>query len=119
VTIAEQAETELAQMSEKHGWGLGQFQIAVGDPNLSEDLKRMLMREEAARRENSANLARAKNQLLVGETLLQVANNLERSPFARELLRLQVLSDMGSGGKVVVVDTERQSATEAGLAALG
>lgn len=36
VTIAQQAETELTELSDKNGWGLAQFQIAVGDPNLSD-----------------------------------------------------------------------------------
>lgn len=110
VTISNQAEAELMELSDSNGWGLGQFQIAVGDPNLSEDLKRLLMREEAVKRENAANLAKAQNQLEVGRTLLKVANTLEPSPFARELLRPQMLADMGAGGKVVVVDTDRTNA---------
>ena len=105
--ISTAAEQELKGLSETNGWGLGNFQIAVGDPSMSEELKKLLMREEAVRRENAANLEKAQNQVLVAEQLLQVAAALDPSPFAQELLRLQVLSDMGSGGKVVVVDADR------------
>lgn len=103
--ISARAEHELLGLSQKNGWGLGDFQIAVGDPSMSEELKKLLMREEAVRRENAANLEKAQNQLLVARQLVSVANELQPYPFARELLKLQVLSDMGQGGKVVVVDT--------------
>ena len=67
--IAEAAEDELRQLSDKNGWGLGDFQIAVGDPSMSEELKKLLMREEAVKRENAANLERARNQLRSSQTL--------------------------------------------------
>jgi len=105
--ISNAAEQELKGLSETNGWGLGNFQIAVGDPSMSEELKKLLMREEAVRRENAANLEKAQNQVLVAKQLLEVAGALKASPFAQELLRLQVLSDMGAGGKVVVVDADR------------
>ena len=102
--IADKAEAELADHAEKHGWGLGDFQIAIGDPSMSEELKRLLMREEAVKRESAANLEKAKNQIAVAKQLAEVAAVIENSPFARELLRLQMLADMGEGGKVIVVD---------------
>jgi len=102
--IADKAEAELADHGEKHGWGLGDFQIAIGDPSMSEELKRLLMREEAVKRESAANLEKAKNQIAVAKQLAEVAAVIENSPFARELLRLQMLADMGEGGKVIVVD---------------
>jgi regulator of protease activity HflC (stomatin/prohibitin superfamily) len=111
--ISSQAEAELRQLSEHNGWGLGDFQIAVGDPSMSEELKKLLMREEAVRRENAANLQRAENQLLIAQQLLRVSQLLETSPFAKELLRLQVLSDMSSNGKVVVIDSQRDGAVGA------
>lgn len=104
--IADQAEKELADLSKKNGWGLGNFQIAIGDPSMSEELKRLLMREEAVKRENAANLERARNQLEVAKQLANVSAVLESSPFARDLLRLQMISDMGSGSKVIVVDSK-------------
>lgn len=107
--IAGQAEKELNDLSERNGWGLGAFQIAIGDPSLTEELKRLLMREEAVRRENAANLDRARNQLEVARQLSAVSSELERAPFARELLRLQMISDMGAGGKVIVVDASHES----------
>jgi hypothetical protein len=103
--ISHNAEAELAQLSQKNGWGLGDFQIAVGDPSMTDELKRLLMREEAVKRENAANLERAKNQLAIAQQLTAVAQQLEGSPFAQELLRLQMVSDMGQGGKVIVVDS--------------
>ena len=103
--IASAAQTELAELSETNGWGLGDFQIAIGDPSMTDELKRLLMREEAVKRENAANLERARNQLDVAKQLANVASTLERAPFARELLRLQMISDMGQGGKIVVVDS--------------
>ena len=108
--ISEAAEQELKELSEKNGWGLGNFQIAVGDPSMSEELKKLLMREEAVKRENAANLEKAKNQLEVAKQLLEVAKVLEGSALAGELLRLQMLSDMASGGQVVVVDTQMPGA---------
>jgi len=102
--IADKAEAELADQAEKHGWGLGDFQIAIGDPSMSEELKRLLMREEAVKRESAANLEKAKNQVAVAKQLAEVAQVIEDSPFAKELLRLQMLADMGEGGKVIVVD---------------
>ncbi|MEM9192281.1 MAG: SPFH domain-containing protein [Myxococcota bacterium] len=108
--ISSRAEAELAQLSQENGWGLGDFQIAVGDPSMSEELKKLLMREEAVKRENAANLQKAHNQLLVARELVTVATELQHVPFARELLRLQVISDMGEGGKVVVIDSEHPSA---------
>lgn len=104
--ISEAAEAELAGLSKKHGWGLGDFQVAVGDPSMSEELKKLLMREEAVKRETSANLEKARNQVEIARQLVAVARELEEQPFARELLRLQVLADMGSGGKVIVVDSQ-------------
>jgi len=104
--ISLNAEAELAQLSQKNGWGLGDFQIAVGDPSMTDELKRLLMREEAVKRENAANLERAKNQLAIAQQLNVVAQQLEGSPFAKELLRLQMVADMGQGGKVIVVDSQ-------------
>lgn len=102
--ISQAAEQELADLSSRNGWGLGNFQIAVGDPSMTDELKRLLMREEAVRRENAANLERAKLQHEIARQLASVARELEQSPFARELLRLQMISDMGAGGKVIVID---------------
>jgi hypothetical protein len=104
--IAESSEQELQGLSDRYGWGLGDFQVAVGDPSMSEDLKRLLMREEAVRRENAANLDRAKNQQRVAEQLKLVSASLADDPFAQDLLRLQVLTDMGEGSKVIVVDSK-------------
>ncbi len=101
--IADQAEAELVDASDKHGWGLGDFQIAIGDPSMSEELKRLLMREEAVRRESAANLKKAENQIAVAQQLSRVADAIKDSPFAQELLRMQMLTDMGEGGKVIVV----------------
>jgi len=114
--IAEKAEAELSTASAKHGWGLGDFQIAIGDPSMSEELKRLLMREEAVKRESAANLEKARNQLEVARQLAKVAEALEGAPFARELLRMQMLADMGEGGKVIVVDSQVEGARQAALA---
>lgn len=103
--ISEAAEQELAGLSKKHGWGLGDFQVAVGDPSMSEELKKLLMREEAVKRETAANLEKARNQVQIARQLVAVAREMDDQPFARELLRLQVLADMGAGGKVIVVDS--------------
>ncbi len=108
--IATQAEEELQGLSKANGWGLGNFQIAIGDPSMTDELKTLLMREEAVKRENAANLERARNQLEVAKQLANVAAVLDGSPFARELLRLQMISDMGTGGKVIVVDTKTDAA---------
>ena len=112
--IADQAETELTEASEKHGWGLGDFQIAIGDPSMSDELKRLLMREEAVRRESAANLEKARNQVAVAKQLAAVAEAIKDSPYAQELLRLQMLADMGEGGKVIVVPSG-SSGTEVAL----
>ena len=104
--ISEAAQVELLGLSERFGWGLGDFQIAVGDPSLSEELKKLLMREEAVRRESSANLEKARHQIQVARQLVAVSKELEETPFAQELLRLQVLADMGAGGKVIVIDSK-------------
>jgi len=108
--IAAQAEEELQELSKKNGWGLGNFQIAIGDPSMTDELKGLLMREEAVKRENAANIARAKNQLEVAKQLANVAALLDDSAFARDLLRLQMISDMGAGGKVIVLDTKAEGA---------
>jgi uncharacterized membrane protein YqiK len=107
--ISEAAQQELLGLSEKHGWGLGDFQVAVGDPSLSEELKKLLMREEAVRRESAANLEKARHQVSVAQQLVAVAKELEQHPFAKELLRLQVLADMGAGGKIIVIDSQVES----------
>lgn len=104
--IAQAAAAELRTLSEDNGWGLGDFQVAIGDPSMSDELEKLLMREEAVRRENAANLDRARNQLEVARQLQLVARELEHSPFAQELLRMQMLTDMGEGGKVIVVDSK-------------
>lgn len=108
--IAMQAAQELQELSKVNGWGLGNFQIAIGDPSMTDELKKILMREEAVKRENAANVEKAKNQLEVAKQLANVASILQNNPFARELLRLQMISDMGSGGKVIVVDSESKGA---------
>lgn len=104
--IAHKAENELQELSRNNGWGLGAFQIAIGDPSMSEELKKLLMREEAVKRENAANLERARNQLEVAKQLANVGAILDQQEFAKDLLRLQMISDMGSGGKVIVVDSQ-------------
>lgn len=115
--IADKAETELMEASEKHGWGLGGFQIAIGDPSMSDELKRLLMREEAVKRESAANLEKAKTQVAVAKQLAEVAAVIADQPFAMELLRLQMLADMGEGGKVIVVpansDAQKLALSEA------
>lgn len=108
--IANAAAEELAGLANHNGWGLGNFQIAIGDPSMSEELKRMLMREEEVRRENAANLEKARNQLEVARQLVQVAHTLQGSSFAEELLRLQMLSDMSGGHTVVVATRDDQRA---------
>lgn len=113
--IAEKVESELTGASQKHGWGLGDFQIAIGDPSMSEELKRLLMREEAVKRESAANLEKARNQLEVARQLAKVAEVLESSPFARELLRLQMIADMGEGGKVIVMDSQEPAGRSVAL----
>ncbi|HPY19673.1 MAG TPA: SPFH domain-containing protein [Polyangiaceae bacterium] len=117
--IAHMAQQELAGLSQANGWGLGDFQIAIGDPSMSNELKGLLMREEAVRRENAANLERARNQLAIAQQLAAVAAQLEHSPFARELLRLQMIADMGAGGKVIVVDSQSPSAKAVAMQASG
>ena len=112
--IANKAEQELTQLSKTNGWGLGSFQIAIGDPSMSEELKKLLMREEAVKRENAANIARARNQLEVAKQLANVGAILDKQDFAKDLLRLQMISDMGSGGKVIVVDSSSSGAAMLG-----
>ncbi len=114
--IAAKAEAELQALADKNGWGLGDFQIAVGDPSMSEELKKLLMREEAVKRENKANLDKADNQLEVARRLAEVGAILKNEPIAHELLRLQMLSDMGEGGKIVVIDAKGDTSGLAGLA---
>ena len=113
--IADKAEAELQAASEKNGWGLGDFQIAIGDPSLTDELKRLLMREEAVKRESAANLEKAKTQIEVARQLAEVAKVLEAQPFARELLRLQMLADMGEGGKVIVVPSDNPNGMDMAL----
>ncbi len=113
--IADKAEAELLAASEKNGWGLGDFQIAIGDPSLTDELKRLLMREEAVKRESAANLEKAKTQIEVARQLAEVAKVLEAQPFARELLRLQMLADMGEGGKVIVVPSDNPNGMDMAL----
>ncbi len=113
--IADKAEGELAEASKKHGWGLGDFQIAIGDPSMSDELKRLLMREEAVKRESAANFEKARHQVEVARQLALVAKELEEVPFARELLRLQMIADMGEGGKVVVIDAKESAGKDMAL----
>lgn len=113
--IATAAEQELQTLALENGWGLGDVQIAIGDPSMTDELKRLLMREEAVKRENAANLEKARNQLRVAEQLAEVERMLETRPFARELLRLQMIADMSAGGKVVVIDSQSPSVGVAGL----
>ena len=75
-----------------------------------EELKRLLMCEEAVKRENAANLEKAKNQVEVARQLVAVAQAIEASPYAKELLRLQMLADMGAGGKIIVMDSKNPDA---------
>lgn len=110
--ISEAAQQELAGLSKRHGWGLGDFQVAVGDPSMGDELKKLLMREEAVKRETAANLEKARNQLEIAQQLVAVAKEMEDHPFARELLRLQVIADMGAGGKIIVVDSHNASVRE-------
>lgn len=111
--IAAAAEAELTQLSTDNGWGLGDIQIAIGDPSMTDELKRLLMREEAVRRENAANLERARNQLRIAESLRTLESEMAHAPFAREMLRLQMIADMGTGGKVIVIDTASPMASQA------
>ena len=82
---------------------------------MSDELKRLLMREEAVRRESAANLEKAKAQVEVAKQLAEVSKALANDPFAKELLRLQMLADMAEGGKVIVIDA-KDSAQAKGIA---
>ena len=117
--IAQESQQELLQLAESNQWGMGDFQIAIGDPSMSEELKKLLMREEAVKRENAANLERANNQLEVAKKLKEVALTLAENPFGQDLLRMQMLTDMGEGGKVIVVDSRSLGGASGGLLAEG
>lgn len=103
-------------MSEKKSWGVGEFQITVGDPELSDDLKRAMMREEEVIRENKGDLAKAKNQLEVARILLEAAELYRGNPVALQLRKWQVLSELSSDS-TIIGDTGLSADFAAGLRA--
>lgn len=113
-TIIENIEQALQRMSDAKGWGLGEFQITVGDPELSDDLKRAMMREEEVQRENKGDIAKAQNQIEVARILTEAARLYEGNPVALLLRKWQVLSELSSDS-TIVVDTALSNDLATGL----
>lgn len=84
-------------------WGIHVDSIEMKDIDMAESVQRALSLEAEAVREKSARIIKAGAELEAARNLAEAATILGDHPMGLELRRLQMLSEIGTSGTVVVV----------------
>lgn len=102
-------------------WGVKIEMVEIKDVEIPEAMQRAMAREAEAIREKRARLIKAEAELEASIKLTQGAQQMETSPMALELRRMQMLSEIGIDNNtttVVLIPSEFTQAAK-GLAGLG
>ena len=102
-------------------WGVKIELVEIKDVEIPESMQRAMAREAEAIREKRARIIKAEAELEASRKLTQGAQEMEKSPIALELRRLQMLSEIGIDNNtttVVMVPSEIIQAAR-GLGQLG
>jgi len=94
-------------------WGIKIEMVEMKDVEIPEGMQRAMAREAEAIREKRARIVKAEAELEASIKLTQGAKEMERSPIALELRRMQMLSEIGIDNNtttIVLVPSEFTSA---------
>jgi regulator of protease activity HflC (stomatin/prohibitin superfamily) len=94
-------------------WGVKIEMVEIKDVEIPESMQRAMAREAEAIREKRARIIKAEAELEASIKLTQGAKQMEESPIALELRRLQMLSEIGIDNNtttIVMVPSEFTSA---------
>jgi regulator of protease activity HflC (stomatin/prohibitin superfamily) len=76
-------------------WGIKIEMVEMKDVEIPEGVQRAMAREAEARREKRARIVKAEAELEASIKLTQGAKEMEKSPIALELRRMQMLAEIG------------------------
>jgi len=102
-------------------WGIKIEMVEMKDVEIPESMQRAMAREAEAIREKRARIVKAEAELEASIKLTQGAKQMEESPIALELRRMQMLSEIGVENHttaIVLVPSEFSQAAR-GLARIG
>lgn len=101
----EQINTTLQQMvdSVTEPWGIKIEMVEMKDVEIPEAMQRAMAREAEAIREKRARIVKAEAELEASTMLTQGALQMEGSPIALELRRMQMLSEIGIDNNTTTV----------------
>lgn len=97
-------------------WGIKIEMVEMKDVEIPEAMQRAMAREAEAIREKRARIIKAEAELEASVKLTQGAKQMEESPLALELRRLQMLSEIGIDNNtttVVMIPSELMSVAKA------
>jgi len=96
-------------------WGIKIEMVEMKDVEIPEAMQRAMAREAEAIREKRARIVKAEAELEASIKLTQGATEMEKSPIALELRRMQMLSEIGIDNNtttIVLVPTEFTNAAK-------
>ena len=96
-------------------WGIKIEMVEMKDVEIPEAMQRAMAREAEAIREKRARIVKAEAELEASIKLTQGAKEMEKSPIALELRRMQMLSEIGIDNNtttIVLVPTEFTNAAK-------
>lgn len=102
-------------------WGIKIEMVEMKDVEIPESMQRAMAREAEAIREKRARIVKAEAELEASIKLTQGATQMEKSPIALELRRMQMLSEIGVENHttaIVLIPSEFSQAAR-GLARIG
>ncbi len=97
-------------------WGIQIEMVEMKDVEIPESMQRAMAREAEAIREKRARIIKAEAELEASIKLTQGAKQMEESPIALELRRMQMLSEIGIDNNtttVILMPAEFQNAAKA------
>lgn len=97
-------------------WGIKIEMVEMKDVEIPESMQRAMAREAEAIREKRARLIKAEAELDASIKLTQGAKQMEDSPFALELRRMQMLSEIGIDNNtttIIMIPSEFANAAKA------
>lgn len=96
-------------------WGIKIEMVEMKDVEIPEAMQRAMAREAEAMREKRARIVKAEAELEASIKLTQGAKEMERSPIALELRRMQMLSEIGIDNNtttIVLIPSEFMNAAK-------
>ena len=96
-------------------WGIKIEMVEMKDVEIPESMQRAMAREAEAIREKRARIIKAEAELEASEKLTQGAKQMESSPMALELRRMQMLSEIGIDNNtttILMIPSEIMSAAK-------